>query len=86
MRKGNQDTKVPSQAWNSNSRTNNKRRKPETYFLQFFSFCVQLCSEWTFKVTADGFVEPRLQKVELCDEEIFKDTGEGKEEGEAAAS
>ena len=81
MKKGNQDTKVPSQAWNSNSRTNNKRRKPETYFLQILSFFVQLCSEWTFKVTAEGLVEPRLQKVGLCNEEMFKDTAEGKGEG-----
>ena len=86
MKKGNQDTEVPSQARNSNSRTNNKRRKPETYFLQFLSFFVQLCSEWTFKVTADGLVEPWLQKVGLCNEEMFKDTAEGKEKGEAAAS
>jgi hypothetical protein len=47
---------------------------------------VQLCSVWTLNVTAAGFVEPRLQKVGLCNEEMFKDTAEEKEEGEAAAS
>ena len=42
---------------------------------------MQLCSEWTFKVTADRLiVELRLQKVRLCSEETFKDTAERKEE------